>query len=198
MSSLMEMLGGVLGGDGLSKIGDQLGADRKTTQSAVATAMPMLLGALSRNASKGDGAQSLLKALSKDHDGSVLENPSAVLSDPQSGPGEGILKHVFGARRQAVETGIGKTSGLDSGSAAKLLTMLAPLVMGALGKARRKDNLDAGALGNLLGQESRQLTRDQPQAMGLLGSLLDADGDGDVDLGDMAKQGMKALGKFFK
>jgi hypothetical protein len=194
MSSLVDMLTGALGGQ-LGKVSQQLGTDENTTKSAAAAALPMILGALSRNASKGDGAESLLKALAKDHDGSVLDNPSAVLDDPASGPGDGILRHVLGSRRPAVEAGISQSSGLDSGSAGKLLTMLAPMVMGALGKAQRQGNLDSGGVSRLLGAEAQQLQSAQPQAMGLINGILDADGDGDVDLGDIAKKGLGALGK---
>ena len=31
----------------------------------------------------------------------------------------------------------------------------------------------------------------------LVGAILDADGDGDFDMGDAAKHGLKALGKLF-
>ena len=72
------------------------------------------------------------------------------------------------------------------------------MVMGALGKTQRQGGLDAGSLSKMLGQEGHQLESRQPQAMGLLGGILDADGDGDFDLGDAAQHGMKALGKFFK
>jgi len=197
MSSIVDMLQGALGGDGLGQIGKALGADEGTTQNAVAAAMPLLLGALSRNASKGGGAESLLGALSKDHDGSVLDNPQAMLQNPQAGPGAGILRHVFGQRQPAVEKGISKASGLDAGSAGQLLTMLAPLVMGALGKSQRQSGMDANALTQMLGQEERQLESRAPQASGLIGAILDTDGDGDFDLGDAAKHGMKALGKLF-
>jgi hypothetical protein len=198
MSSIVDLLKGALGSGELGKISKQLGTDEGTAKSAVETAMPMLLGALSRNASTSDGADSLLGALTKDHDGSVLDNPSAILDDPASGPGDGILGHVFGAKRSAVEAGVGQAAGLDSGSAGKLLTMLAPMVMGALGKTQRQSGLNASGLAQMLGQEGRELESKQPQAMGMLGAVLDADGDGDFDLGDAAKHGMKALGKFFK
>jgi hypothetical protein len=196
MQSLLNTLSGVLGGTELNRIGRQLGTDEATTKSAVGAALPMLLGALSRNASRDDGAQSLLRALAKDHDGSVLDNPSAVLDQPETGPGEGILRHLFGGRRPAVERGIGQATGLETGSSGKLLAMLAPIVMGALGRQQRQGNLDPQGLARLLGQETRELEKSEPQAMGMVGAVLDADGDGDVDLGDMARHGIAALGKF--
>jgi hypothetical protein len=197
MSSLLDTLMKQLGGDAMGQISSQIGTDERKTGAATGTAISALLGALSRNASKGDGAQALHRALEKDHDGSLLEQLGGFLNDPQAGPGDGILKHVLGARRQQVERGIGQSTGLDAGSVGKLLTMLAPIVMGALGKEQRRGGLDAGALSGLLGQERQELERREPEGMGLLGTLLDADGDGDFDMGDMAKRGAGLLGKLF-
>ena len=80
----------------------------------------------------------------------------------------------------------------------KLLTMVAPLVMGALGKESRGRGMDAGALTQFLGQEKGELARQQPEGMGMLQGILDADGDGDIDLGDILKRCSGLLGKFLK
>jgi hypothetical protein len=196
MASIMETLVQSLGGGGLSKLSRSLGTDEKTTESALGAALPVLLGALSKNASDPRGAESLHRALAKDHDGSALDNIGALLDDPSSGPGAGILRHVLGGKQAAVESGIGRASGLDQGSVGKMLAAVAPMVLGALGRQQRQANLDAGGLAGLLGQERQQIEREQPQAMGLLGTMLDTDGDGDVDLGDLAKHGKGLLGKF--
>jgi hypothetical protein len=196
MSSLIEMLIQQAGPGALSQISGQLGADENATGQAVAAALPLLLGALNRNASDSAGAESLFSAVSKDHDGSILDDLGGFLSNADEGPGAGILGHVLGNRQPAVERGISKSTGLDAGSVAKLLAMLAPVVMGALGKTQRANNLDAGGLAGLLGEENDRLTQQQPAAMGVFGKLLDADQDGDVDAGDLASQGMALLGKF--
>jgi len=195
MSSIVEMLTQQLGGSVMKQISGQLGADEKTTGSAVAAALPTLLGALARNATSKEGAESLAGALDKDHDGGLLDNLSSFLGNPQAGPGEGILRHALGGNRQRVESGISKSTGLDAGAVGKLLTMLAPIIMGSLGKAKRQGGMDAGALAGLLGREQDAMAKSAPQAMGLVGQLLDADGDGDVDAGDIAKQGIGLLGK---
>ena len=72
MSSLLELLAGQLGGENLSMISKEIGADENTTKSAMGTALPLLLGALSRNGENEQGAQGILNAIEKDnHDGSV-------------------------------------------------------------------------------------------------------------------------------
>ena len=48
-----------------------------------------------------------------------------------------------------------------------------------------------------LGQERKQIEQTGPMAAGLLGQLLDTDGDGDVNRSDIARHGAGMLGKFF-
>jgi len=107
--------------------------------------------------------------------------------------GEGILKHVLGGRQQTVQQGLGAASGLDAGKAGALLSMLAPVIMGALGKAKRQQGLDSGGLGAMLGQEEQRMERKQPGIGGLLGGLLDQDGDGSV-VDDITRMGGGLLG----
>ncbi len=193
MSSLLELVTQQLSGGATREISGRIGADQATTNKAVAAALPLLLGALSRNASQGGGAESLHRALAKDHDGSLLDDLAGFLGQSDSGPGDGILRHTLGSKRPTVERRLGAATGLDASAIAKLLPMLAPIVMAALGKAQRSGNLDAQGLAGLLGGETDSMTRRDPNTMGFLGQVLDADNDGDVDLSDIAGQGLHFL-----
>jgi hypothetical protein len=193
MSSLIEMVTEQLAGGAMQQISGQLGADEATTGKAMAAALPLLLGALSRNAAQGGGAESLHRALANDHDGSILDDLGSFLGQGQSGAGDGILRHTLGSKRGTVERRLGASTGLDAGTIAKLLPMLAPIVMAALGKVQRAGNLDAQGLAGLLGGETETMARQHPNTMGFLGQLLDADDDGDVDLSDIAGQGLGFL-----
>jgi hypothetical protein len=199
MSSIFDLLTEQLAGDGLSKIQQQLGSDSATTAKAVPAALGTLMSALAKNSAGSGGAEALLGALSKDHDGVLLDNLSGYLSKPDQSMGDGILRHVLGSKRGSVESNLGQSLGLDSGSTAKLLSMLAPLVMGALGKAQRQGQLDARGVAETLGQERHTVEKRLPSGMGgMLGSLLDQDGDGSIT-DDVAKLGggllKKLLGK---
>jgi len=194
---ILEVLTSQLGGDAIGQISRQLGTDEKTAGNATAAGVTALIGALSRNAGKADGAAELDKALAKDHDGTVLDNLTGFLGNPDTGTGQGILRHVLGGQQRQVESGLSQATGLDSAGAGKLLAMLAPVVMGALGKAKQQGNLDSSGVSNLLGEQRAEISRRDPQAMGMLDRLLDADGDGDFDIGDAAKHGMGLLGKLF-
>jgi hypothetical protein len=164
--------------DTISSMSQMLGADEGSVGSAVQAALPMIIGALARNASQPEGAQALDTALANDHDGGVLENLLGALSGADSGPGAGILGHIFGGKQPAIEQGISQQSGLDMATVAKLLMMLAPIVMGALGKAKRQQGLDANGVAEVLDNERQQQESSGSPLMGMLSQLLDRDHDG--------------------
>lgn len=198
MSSLIEMLSGqLLDGGTVSQLSRAIGADEGATTKALSGALPMLLGGLAGNA-QGQGAASLASALDRDHDGSILDDIGGFLQGGGRGVnGAGILGHVFGSKKPTVEQSIGASSGLSGAQVSRLLAMVAPLVMGFLGKQKRSQGLDAGALASMLGGARDEMKRAQPQAMGALAGLLDSDGDGSV-MDDVAELGSSILGGFLK
>ena len=190
MSSIFETVMQQVGGSNLTQISRQIGADEATTQTAVQAALPMLLGGLARNSAKPDGAAALSSALD-DHRGGLLENLGGLLGDPDSGPGAGILGHIFGNRRSNVEEGVGKATGLDQRQIGKLLTILAPIVMAVLARkaAPRADAREVdGSLPNILEQETREAAQKAPSGLGGLIGMLDRDGDGNP-LNDLGRLG---------
>lgn len=194
--SLMEMLSQVAGGDDtVRQISQQLGVDEGSAQKAISSAIPVLVGALARNTNSANGAEALGRALDRDHDGGILDNLQGFLGGGDTSMGDGILGHVLGQRRSAVENGVGKMSGMSSSQVGKLLAMLAPLVMGALGRQKRQAGIDSRDLAGMLNKERVAIERQEPRSMGMLGQLLDQDGDGAI-MDDVASMGAGLLGKF--
>src|SRR6476620_3973732 len=178
--SLLEMLQQRLGGPAVEQISRKLGADPGTTGNAIDAALPLLLTAVARNATQGGQAQALHQAVSQDHDGGILDNVSGYLNQAESGPGAGILRHVLGGQQQTVQTGLSQATGLDAGKTGQLLMMLAPLVMGAIGKANREKQLDSNGLSTMLTGEQEHLKESAPGVMGALSRFLDRNNDGSV------------------
>jgi hypothetical protein len=178
--ALLDMLQQRLGSDAVNQISNRIGADPGTTGNAIDAALPLLISAMARNAGDTNQAQSLAQAVSDDHDGSILDDVPGYVGRASEKPGAGILRHVLGGRQQAVQQGLSQTTGLDAGKAGTLLTMLAPLVMGAIGRAKRENNLDAGGVSTLLTGEQEHLKQSAPGVMGALGRFLDQDNDGSV------------------
>ena len=110
MSSIIELLMDQLGGDALGQISRQVGAKEEDTAKAMPEVFGLLTDALARNSSRQEGAQALSNALAKDHDGSILNNLPDFINNFQDGPGDGILRHVLGDRRSAVEQGLSQKS----------------------------------------------------------------------------------------
>ena len=205
-----QLLGQVAQGQGLDALSQRVGAPPSQTADAVKLALPALFGALSRNVQSPTGAESLLGALDRDHDGSVLDDlvgmlgSSGGLGGALGGGGGGrsldggaILEHMLGGRRGGLESEIGRSSGLDGSQITQLLMALAPLVMGALGKAQREHRMGSQELGYELGRVSKRAEDSLGERFGPLGGLLDQDGDGRVDPG-VVSMGKSLLGRLFR
>ena len=180
MSALLEILAGSLGRGAVDQISSRLGLNPNTTGRIVQAAIPLLVGALARNSASPSGATALQGALSKDHDGSVLDDVLGFLGSSQQGPGAGILRHVLGDQQSNVQSSIGQVAGVDGAQAGQVLEMLAPLVMGALGKKSAQEGLDAGGLSQFLQGEAQAVQQPQPDIMGSLLGMLDQNKDGNV------------------
>ena len=185
-----------LQGAPLQQLSRQLGTDPAQTGNAVAAALPLLLGALGRNSAQPQGAETLFGALQRDHSGGMDIGTvlGAVLGGGGSRQTDGsaILGHILGGGQPRAAQGLGQATGLGSGQAMQLMAMLAPIVMSFLAKRSATQGLDAGGLGQLLGQERSQVR--QQAGGGVLDSLLDQDGDGDVDASDLLNLGMGLFG----
>jgi len=196
MGSLLDLLQQQIGDGEIRRMSRTLDADEDQVRKATAGALPLLVSALARNAEDPGEARSLAGALERDHDGSLLDQVSSFLGQGDAGDGFGILGHVLGGRQQAAERGVAQASGLDMAKVGRLLALLAPIVMAALGKMKRERSMGAGDLAGLLGRE-RETLASRTGGQDLLSSLLDADKDGQV-IDDALEAGMGLLGGFLK
>jgi hypothetical protein len=184
----MDLLREALSGDAIGRLSRSVGASEDETRKAVSAAIPILLEALSRNASTQSGAASLLNVLDRDHDGSILDDVVGFLEEASTGDGEAILDHVLGGRRASVERGLSQASGIDARSVGRLLAMLAPIVLGAIGRMTRERKLDPSGLSKTFSQWSQTAEEIAPGALASVGQMLDADHDGQV-MDDIAALG---------
>ncbi len=179
MPSLIDTATRRLGPDVIDRMGREIGADGVTTERATAVALPLMVGALARNARRPPAARALNEALREHHDGSLLDElPTAIVDRAVQDDGEDILGHMFGRREPAVRNGVSRASGLGSAQVARLLSMVAPVVMAALARMRRSDDLSADDLAARLDLERRAMVRRDEAVEDLLAKVLDGDGDG--------------------
>jgi hypothetical protein len=141
-------------------------------------ALPMILGALAKNAANPQGAETLSNTLQKNHDGSILDSLGSNLNNPNTDDGLGILGHIFGQKQGAAAQQVSQNSGLDVGQVAQLMITLAPIVMGYLGRKKQQDNLDAGGLSQVLQGQQQQIQQTNNPVMDMISNFLDSDHDG--------------------
>lgn len=213
-----------LRGGSLGQIAQQLGVTEQQTESAVSTAVPFLLAALGHNAQQGGAqqlfgavqrdhvpaAQALQGQASGGFDvagmlGSLLGGAGgsgagalgALLggAGERAFDGEAILAHILGGKTTQAEQGLSQATGLESSRVHQLLLMLAPIVMAYLGRKVGSGEVSSPEdLGAVLGQEREQVRQQGGAAGGLLGALLDQNGDGKLDMGDLLKLGGQLFG----
>ena len=197
MSGILELLQSQIGQSAIEQLGGQLGVDKSQAASVVSGALPLLVQALARNSQDQSGASALAGALEKKHDGSILEDVSGFLGGGNFSDGQAILGHVLGSQENVVSSGLSRATGLDQSQVNQALAALAPVVLGAVGKIKAEQGLDASGLMDFLGQEKEKVASKDPDAMGILSQLLDTDNDGDIS-DDLVNIGGKLLGSFLK
>lgn len=168
----------------LDQLGDVLGGGEGAGGGGLAAGLGSLLGG-------GGGARGGGLGGFADLAGAILGDGGSKALD-----GAGILRHVLGDRRRAVEGGVGRASGLDGEQVGRLLMLLAPLVMSALAKVKQKRHLDERGLAEALAEERREIEDKAPGVQsGGLADLLDRDGDGQIgdDLADIGGSLAKAF-----
>ena len=177
----LEGIIGLLGSQNLEKLTSQIGGTEGQVKNGLEAALPAMLAALNKNTGTEKGAEALNNALEK-HDGSILNNLSGYLGNPDLKDGTGILNHLFGNQTTNVANAISQSSGLDTNGSMKMLQMLAPIVLGALGQQKKENNLDAGGLNALTSMLSGTLGGNEKASgiMGLVTNMLDANKDGNV------------------
>lgn len=200
--NILDLLQGQLSDGLVDQLSQSIGADKQQTNAAASGILSTLMGAIAKNASTPQGAEALNNALERDHDGSILDNLSGFLGGNATANnskmlnGAGILKHVLGGKQSGAIDMISKMSGLDGGKTGNLMTTLAPLVLGMMGRQKREQGLDTSGLAGMLSNAVQGAQEKRPE-MGLIGKFLDKDGDGNI-MDDVAGMGMNILGKFLK
>ncbi len=202
MSNLINEVFRHLTDDVIIQLSRQIGAqDPNRVKKAAHGISELLLDAITRNAQSQERGGGLFGALKKDHDGGILGDLMGVLggqrkvSNPSTTNGTGIINHLLGKRQLEAAQIIGQMSGLDIFKSGVLMQLIAPVVMGVVGQKQKSNGLDLGGLAKvLMGGGQTQRGQGGSVAGGLLGKILDRDGDGSM-MDDLLNMGMQILKK---
>ena len=203
--NLLDMIMNAQGGNIAQQVGAQLGLNQQQSQSAIAALLPAISSALKQNTASPQGLAGLLGTLQGGNHDQYLEKPE-MLGRPESvTDGNAILGHLFGSKdvSRAVAGRASEKTGIGSDVLKKLLPLVATMAMGSLSKQTRQPTMQSAltglamqhlmggnnksGLGSILGavtganaRQQRQTQETHQQGMGIIGKLLDADGDGSM------------------
>ena len=171
---IMQILQQQIAGNTLNQLSQRIGATPQQTQAAANGAFAALLGGLANNAA-GGGLNSLMAALDKNHDGSILDDLQGIISSGGQGAGAAngmaIVNHILGGKTQAVAQQLGAKSGLNANQIMQLLPVLAPIVMGVIGQLKNGGKLNLGNIAGML-LSAAQGGAQQSGLGGVLGNVL--------------------------
>jgi hypothetical protein len=174
-TNLISLVMQFLTPDLIGRIATALGLDRDKVQTAVSSAVPGLLAALNNVAAQPGGAQRLADA-ARQQTGSLGNFASMLAGGGQSSfQASQVLSSLLGNQNQnALTEAIAKFTGLGQGATSSLLGMLAPIVMGIIGKHQgAAGDLDAKGIANLFASQKDNIAAVLPSD---LGSLLSGTG----------------------
>ncbi|NMR35437.1 DUF937 domain-containing protein [Chryseobacterium aquaticum] len=173
--SLIDLLTGNTGNQVAEQAENKFGISKNQIIALLAVATPLVISYLRNKSQDAKEAEALNNALDKDHDGSILDDTSNLES--RQNEGGSILSHIFGNEKNTVENQLSQNTGISMDKIGPILAMLAPVIMGYIGKEKQQNNVGAGGLGDLLGgilggaQSQAQAQQSNP-LNDILGSVL--------------------------
>lgn len=133
----------------IDDIAAKLGVSPEVAAQAVEQGGAVLLGGLAKNAATEEGSTAIQNALKKHEGASTVSK----IDDVDQADGAKIVQHVLGSDASDVASKLSasdKTAGIDF---AKLLPILAPIIMGLLAKNNTSSDggESGGGIGDLIG-----------------------------------------------
>ena len=174
--SLIDLITGSTGTKVAQDAENKFGITKGQMIALAAIAVPLIIMYLKNKSEDADEAEALNKALDKDHNGSILNNPSEALE--KESEGNSILDHIFGKKKGEVESSLASQTGISMSTIGPLLATLAPLVMGYIGKQKQDSGVSSGGglsdlLGGILGKASTDAKAEPSNPLNdILGGLL--------------------------
>jgi OmpA-OmpF porin, OOP family len=106
------------------------------------------------------------------NDTGILDHPRSLLGEGENaGLGSKLTSMLFGGKLSGITNTISQESGLRTGTAASLMSLSAPLLLGLLGKRVREGGMDRSKLVSFMSQEAAEVQGRLPAGIGnLLGS----------------------------
>src|SRR5690606_10283446 len=184
MSGILDLLNSEMGKQIIDGISHETKQPMDKTASVVTLAMPLLLGAMKRNANNQNGAAQLMNALDSKHTGDILENLTGLfgggVNEEVKQDGLGIIGHILGGSQKNAVQALSQKSGVHTNTVMQILQVAAPILLGYLGKQKQQQAVNSeSGIGDLLGSLMGG-GQGQSKQQSMIESLLDGNNDGSI------------------
>ncbi|HEY0528730.1 MAG TPA: DUF937 domain-containing protein [Gemmatimonadaceae bacterium] len=175
MSGIFDIVQQQLSGGAVQQVAERTGINPALAQKAVTAAIPMILGGMAKHAAEpGNAAAIHAEADNHVNSAGVLGDLPAIFTG--SGTQGGLLNKAMGQHHEQVQDGVAKAAGIDKAQAAKVVAVVAPVVLGAIALKKRQGQLTADQIPGSLQQAQQQgqthAENNSPGLGGVLGSVM--------------------------
>ena len=146
MDLLSLLLGGLTSSNSVKATSKKTGLSSQLTTKLLIAAIPLLIKYMAQNASKKDGAQSLVNALTQHQ---TTAKVPAQIKNADIVDGAKIIGHIFGNDQANVVTNLAQETGASTTEVNSLLSAIAPALLGSLATATSSANKKTAGQGNL-------------------------------------------------
>lgn len=167
--NLINLIKGQLGDSALEQLGGLLGESAANTKNAVDASVPTIIGSIADKVSSDSNAAGMLSSALDDLDPGMAVDFAGLLGSGNhtsvAEKGAGLLQGLFGDKLGGVADLLSQFSGIGSKSSSSLLSMVLPMVLGALNKQKRINGLDNAGVLNMLSDQKDYVSQAMPSGM---------------------------------
>ena len=132
MDLLNMLLSSFTSDNSVNALSGKTGIDKSKITSLIMMALPLIILALTKNASSSNGASSLLGALTQHTSRDAIDRQ---IADADTADGEAILNHILGDDAASVTSGLAAQTGLTNEQVTGTLNNVAPAILSELSAA---------------------------------------------------------------
>ncbi|MEO5591140.1 MAG: OmpA family protein [Chitinophagaceae bacterium] len=173
--NLLDTIKGLFTSNLVSTAATSLGESEGGIQKALSGAIPSILAGLISRTDSHEGAAGIFDLAKQAASSGILNNISGILGSDNNnllGKGAEMLKAVLGDKAGGIASLVSNFAGIKHSSASSILSMVAPVALGALGKHASDNNLNAGSLMSFLSSQKSTIINALPGSLGSIAGLL--------------------------
>lgn len=198
--NLLELAGSYISDDVVERVSTMLGENQQNTRTALIGALPTVLGGLIQKSTEAGGPGGIMDMVAQvmipnraageviipeggvfSHLDSMFDGNRDQLSSFMS-MGSGLIRSLFGEKAGGIANALATHSGIKQTSAASLMSLAGPVVLGVLGKRLAGDGEGVSGLSGLLKGEASNVQRAMPSGLGsLVGAMPGSGLTGNLD-----------------